>query len=496
MLFNTWLFVLFFLAVFLLYLALPRYRWQNYLLLGASYIFYGVWDWRFAALMFATTLVDWWCGLRIAASSRPRTRKAFLLLSLVSNLTALGFFKYYNFFLESLDGLLAPLGATPTGLHLHIVLPVGISFYTFQSISYTVDVYRGDCPTCHSLLDFTLFVSFFPQLVAGPIERARVLLEQVQRQRTFEEARFLSGLGLLFWGFWKKIVLADNLAALADPLFASSASLHASEAYLAVVAFAFQIYCDFSAYSDIARGLAKLLGFELMRNFAFPYFALNPSDFWRRWHISLSTWLRDYLYIPLGGSRGSTLLTYRNLCLTMLLGGLWHGASWNFVWWGAFHGAILCGHRLLTFRRAGPVMAPVRSYHRGHDCPRSPGFSRLWATGLMFQFTLFGWLLFRCNRRVPTATGSYDDSFTQIVEMLTSFRNGWGLDLAALQLLLSVALLAVPLLLLEWYEHRRGNEEVTFAWPRWMRVGVTAAMVFSWIFWGVADGEAFIYFQF
>ncbi len=477
--FNSWLFVLFFLGVYLVYLALPRYRWQNYLLLAASYTFYGAWDWRFAALMGLTSAVDWWCGLRIADSATPRGRRAFLAVSIVSNLVVLGFFKYYNFFLDSLDALLEPLGATAAGLHLHIVLPVGISFYTFQSISYTIDVYRDDCPVCRNPLDFLLFVSFFPQLVAGPIERARVLLEQIQQPRTFDEERFRRGLGLVLWGLWKKVVLADNLAAIADPLFATSATLPAAQAYLAVVAFAFQIYCDFSAYSDIARGLAKLLGFELMLNFHFPYFAVNPSDFWRRWHISLSTWLRDYLYIPLGGNRGGALRTYRNLALTMLLGGLWHGAAWNFVWWGAFHGALLCGHRLWTGGR--PIATAARD-----------SVARFWAVAVMFQFTLFGWLLFRCTRRVD----GRDDSFAQIIEMLTAFRNGWGLDLAAVRLALYLAVLAVPLLLLEWYESRRGHAEITFMWPRPLRVGVAAAMLFSWIVWGVSDGQAFIYFQF
>lgn len=480
MLFNSWQFVLFFAIVYILYVALPRYRWQNLLLLAASYVFYGAWDWRFAALMALTTCFDYTCGRLIASSTTPRRRKTFMIASICSNLTVLGVFKYYNFFLDSLDALLAPLGASTGGLHFNLVLPVGISFYTFQSIAYAVDVYRGDCPAARRFLDFALFISFFPQLVAGPIERPKNLLARIGSPRTFDEGRFLRGLVLVFWGLWKKVVLADNLSAIVDPLFAESASLRASEAYLAVLAFAFQIYCDFSAYSDIARGLAKLLGFELMRNFEYPYFAVHPSDFWRRWHISLSNWLRDYLYIPLGGNRGGTLRTYRNLFVTMLLGGLWHGASWNFVGWGAYHGALLCGHRLLS------------------DSKKLLGESRMrLASGLlMFQFTLLGWLLFRCTRRVHEGIGSRDDSGTQIVEMLTSFRNGWGLDGAALQLLGSVVLLATPLLLLEWYEYRRGNPEITFAWPRWLRIGVTAAMLFSWLFWGVNAGETFIYFQF
>jgi D-alanyl-lipoteichoic acid acyltransferase DltB (MBOAT superfamily) len=485
MVFNSWKFVLFFALVYFIYLLLRRhYRFQNVFLLGASYVFYGVWDWRFAALLALTTLIDYCCGLGMGRYTSPRLRRTFLLVSLTSNLTVLGFFKYYNFFLGSLDTLLGTCGLSVASLHLHIILPVGLSFYTFQAITYTVGVYRGELPPEKSFLDFALMVAFFPQLVAGPIERARVLLAQINRPRTLDEERFQTGCWLILWGLWKKIVLADNLAAVANQLFGRSDSLTAGEAYLAVLAFAFQIYCDFSAYSDIARGTARLMGFELMLNFNCPYFAVGPSDFWRRWHISLSTWLRDYLYVPLGGNRGGTLLTYRNLLLTMLIGGLWHGASWNFVWWGLYHGLLLCAWRLAGDR---PGVEESWSLAR-----------RVVAAIVFFQFTLFGWLLFRCNRTIPLpGGGSVDDSFAQIMEMLTSFQNGWALHAPALSMLGTVLLCAVPLLLIEGIEARRGRTTGEFVgWARPALVTLGTVLLFTWVVFGITDSPTFIYFQF
>lgn len=485
MVFNSWKFVLFFLVVYTAYLLLRRnHRSQNLLLLVVSYYFYAAWDWRFAGLMLFTTVVDWCCGLGLAATTTQGRRRLWVLLSLCSNLTILGFFKYYNFFLGSLDALLAGTGMTVQNLHLNVILPVGISFYTFQAISYTVDVYRKEMPAERSLINFALFVSFFPQLVAGPIERAKVLLEQINRPRSLDEARFQSGCWLILWGLWKKIVLADNLAALVNPLFAQSATLTASEAYLAVLAFAFQIFCDFSAYSDIARGTARLMGFELMLNFNSPYLAVSPSDFWRRWHISLSTWLRDYVYIPLGGNRLGSLLTYRNLLLTMILGGLWHGAAWNYVWWGMYHGVLLCLWRLAGDR---PGLEAAWSWPR-----------RVVTTALFFQFTLFGWLLFRCNRTLPLpGGGTRDDSFAQVMEMLTAWQNGWGFDLAAVRLLATILVCALPLLLVELVEARRTGGIGDFAgWRRPALIVTGSLMLASWVLFGVVNSPTFIYFQF
>ncbi len=484
MLFNSWQFAVFFVVVFGAYLCLSNYRHQNALLLGASYYFYAAWDWRFLVLLLSSTLLDYVCALRIDASENTRVRRAFLVASITGNLALLGFFKYCDFFLGSLEALLRQFGVSAVALHLDIVLPVGISFYTFQEMSYTIDVYRREIRATRSLLDFATFVAFFPHMVAGPIMRAGTLLRQLMGPRRITNELLGTGLWLIFWGLWKKALIADNLSAIADPIFAQSASVTSGMAYLGVLAFAFQIYCDFSAYSDIARGLARLMGIELMQNFDLPYFAVNPSDFWRRWHISLSQWLRDYLYVPLGGNRGSEAKTYRNLALTMLLGGLWHGAAWNFVWWGAYHGVLLIGHRLLR---------------NGRDASKTTGsvWSRLVSIVVMFQFTLFGWLLFRSTRKLTGADGRpVDDSYRQILEMLLSFRNGFGLNVEFLDVLMRIVAFCLPLLLIQVIQYRTGDQFAVLRLPRPALEAVMAALTLSWMLWGVQAGGAFIYFQF
>ena len=483
MVFNSWEFALFFPVVYLLYLLLPTRRLQNLLLLGASYYFYAAWDWRFLGLLLGSTILDYVCARAIDDATDERRRRMFLVASVIGNLTVLGFFKYYGFFVESMDDLLRPLGLSSGGLRLDIILPIGVSFYTFQEMSYTIDVYRREIRATRSLLDFAVFVAFFPHMVAGPIQRAANLLHQVARPRRLSRAAFVSGGWLILWGLWKKIVIADNLALIVDPIFAGSATVAALPAYLGVVAFAFQIYCDFSAYSDIARGVARLLGFELMLNFNLPYFATNPSDFWRRWHISLSNWLRDYLYIPLGGSRGGEAKTYRNLGLTMLLGGLWHGAAWNYVWWGAYQGALLIGHRLL----------------RGERPPAKPGTGGAgwWLSVIvMFHFTLLGWLIFRSTRRVWVDGVSRDDSWAQMAEMLSAFGNGLGLDSGSLELLARVAVLCLPLVIVQWIQYRLQDHLVVLRLPPLARAAVISILLLTWLIWGIQDGESFIYFQF
>ncbi|MCL4123644.1 UNVERIFIED_CONTAM: hypothetical protein GTU68_011358, partial [Idotea baltica] len=338
MLFNSFVFWIFFGVVFALYFRL-RHREQNLLLLIASYFFYGCWDWRFLGLISLSTFIDYFIGKAVGESESQKTKKWLVGLSMVSNLSILGFFKYYGFFATELEQLLTSIGAPIMMPTFYVILPVGISFYTFQTMSYTIDVYRGDCEACDSFLDFAVYVSFFPQLVAGPIERAKHFLPQVIAPRTITADHFKQGLLLIAVGMFRKVVIADNMAPIANAIFASNVDdLSGAEILLGVYAFAFQIYGDFSGYSAIARGIAKWMGFDLMVNFRMPYFATTPSDFWQRWHISLSQWLRDYVYIPLGGNRFGTLMTYRNLLLTMLIGGLWHGANWTFIIWGAFHG--------------------------------------------------------------------------------------------------------------------------------------------------------------
>lgn len=484
MAFNSWEFIIFFLAVYAIYLILPRYRWQNLLLLAASYYFYAAWDWRFSFLILGTTVVNFITGSIIGSSTSHRTRKFSLIFTIIVNLSILGFFKYYGFFLESLDSFVSPLGLSAENLRLDIVLPVGISFYTFQVMSYTIDIYRGELKPTRNFFDFALFVAFFPQLVAGPIERARRLLPQISSKRTIDPTQVGEGCWLIFWGLYKKIVIADNMALLVDRIFTNSASATCFIGYLGMLAFAIQIYCDFSGYSDIARGCAKTLGFELMRNFDLPYFSKDPREFWRRWHISLSTWLRDYLYISLGGNRKGRNRTYLNLFLTMVLGGLWHGAAWNFIWWGIFHGSILVGHRLWTSNKLATDI-------------RSGLWTNFAKTFSMFQFTLFGWLLFRSNRRVIEGGWSRDDSFNQIVEFLTSYRNGLGFDTTSMDLLFKIAMLTMPLAIIQWFQFRHNNDYIMLEWHSVQaKATLFAALVFTWLIWGVQSGDSFIYFQF
>ncbi len=400
MLFNTQPFAVFFLTVFVGYWLLRRTSTARVLwLLAASYFFYGWWDWRFLGLIVFSTGLDYTIGLKLdrsrhagdsSAGGSPdssaggtagppdRGRKRLLILSLVGNLGVLGFFKYWDFFAAELATGLAAFGIEAQPMLLHLILPVGISFYTFQTLSYTLDVYHGHMPAERSLARFALFVAFFPQLVAGPIVRASHFLPQIPKTPRLDGPGFERALALIFWGLVKKVVIADYLGAtLVDPFWDQPDDFGGSLSLLAVYGYAFQIYGDFSGYSDIAIGSAALLGFDLGENFHAPYRSCHPREFWGRWHISLSSWLRDYLYISLGGNRGGMSKMYRNLMLTMLLGGLWHGASWMFVAWGLFHGLLLVADRMLGLRI--PETATGRWFARA----------------VMFQFTCLGWILFR-----------------------------------------------------------------------------------------------------
>ena len=342
MLFNSDTFLWFLLAFALLYFVTRQnLSRRNWLILVASYYFYGCWDWRFLFLLLGSSLIDFYVGLAIRKNAEAKIQKRLVTLSLGANLGALGIFKYFDFFSESLQTILTTLGmevSTPT---LEVILPVGISFYTFQSLSYTLDIYRKKLEPTNNLTAFLAYIAFFPQLVAGPIERASNLLPQFLTTRKVTQQSMEMGIWLIIWGLFKKVVLADNFGALSDMVYEDQGA-EGAIVYFGTIAFGFQIYCDFSGYSDVARGLAYMMGFNLMVNFNLPYFATSPSDFWRRWHISLSTWFRDYLYIPLGGNRGGSSAMMRNLLITMLLAGLWHGAGWNFVLWGLWHGMMLC----------------------------------------------------------------------------------------------------------------------------------------------------------
>lgn len=475
MLFNSFEFLIFLPLVLLGYYMLPH-RAQNAFLVLASCFFYASWDWRFLFPLLFSTTIDYYCARKMeesVAQGEPQQHRLWLLrLSLITNLGLLGFFKYFNFFSESLQALLRSLGIEIPLQTLNVILPVGISFYTFQALSYTIDVYRGQIHATRSFWDFFLAVLFFPHLVAGPIQRAANLLSQVMQPRRTTALQFTDGLHLIAWGFFKKVVIADRLAPIVDAYFHAQ-SVSGGEAAVAIFAFAIQIYCDFSGYTDIARGAAKLMGFEFMLNFNLPYFATNPSDFWQRWHISLSSWLRDYLYVPLGGNRGSNLRTYRNLMLTMILGGLWHGAAWNFVLWGVYHGALLTGHRLLSPWL--PKHAP------GDASPRVKAW-HVFSILLMFVFTCYGWLLFRA-----TSMGQIAQMSMALLSPLEQFPTDTALTVAALTL---------PLFTVQMIQYVSGRLDIhRLPLPAPVLACVYGALLYCVAFLG-AQPQAFVYFQF
>ncbi|NAS30175.1 MBOAT family protein [Flavobacteriaceae bacterium R38] len=344
MIFNSIVFLIFFVIVFILYWAIPnqKIKTQNILLLIASYVFYGWWDWRFLSLILFSTIVDYFLGIFIEKNKdNDRKAKLFLIFSLTTNLGLLGVFKYFNFFIDSWVDLWLLFGYEMSYSNLKIILPVGISFYTFQTMSYSIDIYRKQLKPTKNFIAFATFVSLFPQLVAGPIERASNLIPQILNKRTWGYEKFKNGFFQILIGFFRKVVVADSIGAFIDGTYNNPEIHNSTTIAVAVLLYSFQIYFDFSGYSDIAIGTAKLLGFDFKRNFNLPYFSSSITEFWRRWHISLSSWLKDYLYIPLGGNQHGIVKQYRNLILTMLLGGLWHGSSWNFVIWGLIHGILL-----------------------------------------------------------------------------------------------------------------------------------------------------------
>ena len=391
MIFSSVEFLLFFAVVLLVYWCVlglvpepRRNTLRHRFLLVASAYFYMSWNAKLVLLVYFSILVDYFCGLQIESSASPGRRRLFLVVSIVSNLGMLMVFKYTNFFLDNVNHV-AGLFGRPTAYHVNLLLPVGISFHTFQSISYTTSVYRGQFKAIRNFADVALYVSFFPQLVAGPIVRAHEFVPQMERPARFRDVNVRRAANLFLLGLIKKVVISDRIAVVSDAMFASPAAYDGAGAWIGVVAYAIQIYCDFSGYTDMALGSACLLGYELPVNFNMPYLAHNIADFWRRWHISLSTWLRDYLYVPLGGNRGGRLLTYRNLMLTMLLGGLWHGASWTFMAWGGLHGLALIAHKELRRRFPEPLA-------RSQTARTATG---ILAAATTFAFVCFTWVFFR-----------------------------------------------------------------------------------------------------
>lgn len=464
MTFNSAEYGVFLLVVLAVYWQLPR-RPQNLLLIGASYLFYGWWDPRFLVLLAASTLIDFGVGLRMAASSSDTARRRWLAGALTANLGILGFFKYWGFFTDSAVEVVDRLGLHWTAPALHVVLPVGISFYTFQSMSYAIDVYRRRVEPCRSLLDYATFVSFFPQLVAGPIERAGHMLPQYERTRrrpALDEVG--AALSLILVGLFRKVVIADTMAPIVAAGYAPGAS--GGAALLAFYAFALQIYGDFAGYSAIARGSARLLGVELMINFDAPYLSASPTEFWRRWHISLSSWLRDYLYVPLGGNRRGPRRQHVNLMIVMLVGGLWHGASWTFVVWGAIHGGLLVAHRAWSGRRPDPV---ARTWP--------------WRVLLTFHAVCVAWIFFRAR------------SFGEAGDVIQAIASGPATGLVAtsvqLVVLAGLATLALDLLV------ARGRDEARLATWTPVRQGLAAgALLVGLVVFAGATPVPFIYFQF
>ena len=389
MLFNSIDFAIFLPVVFILYWFVfqKNLNYQNLLIAVSSYVFYGWWDWRFLFLIFFSTIVDYGIGRLMLTADDGRRRKFLLWASILVNLGFLGFFKYYNFFLDNFREAFTFFGQELDVRALSIVLPVGISFYTFQTLSYSIDVYRRNLAPTKDFVAFTAFVSFFPQLVAGPIERATHLLPQFYKKRNFDYELAVNGMRQILWGLFKKMVVADNCAVFANDIFNNSESYNGSTLFLGGVFFAFQIYGDFSGYSDIAIGTSRLFGFDLMKNFAFPYFSRDMAEFWRRWHISLSTWFRDYLYIPLGGSRGGTWMKIRNTFIIFIVSGFWHGANWTFIIWGALN-AIYFLPLLLSNRNRSHlgVVAAQQVF---------PSFREFGAMLLTFLLTVLAWIFFR-----------------------------------------------------------------------------------------------------
>jgi alginate O-acetyltransferase complex protein AlgI len=482
MVFNSLIFLLFLALVLALYYPL-KHRSQNVMLLVASYFFYGWWDYRFLSLLIFTSLFDYGCALMIEAERRPARRKLFLASSIFVNMGVLGVFKYYNFFGSTLQAALEPIGVHLDFPTLHLILPIGLSFYTFLSMSYTIDVYRREMPATRRPFDFMLYVAYFPHLVAGPIVRASYLLPQVQRPRTIKAAEVENGIWLILMGYIKKVVIADRLGQFVDWSFAQpGAPFDNLNSWVVIYAFAFQIYGDFAGYSDIARGLAKLMGFELVVNFRAPYLVSNPAAFWRHWHISLSTWLRDYLYISLGGNRHGRWKTYRNLMLTMLLGGLWHGAGLAFLLWGLFHGLLLAIHRLWSEFRGLPA--------HGADPYRGGWLGRLKMyilAALFFQITCLGWLLFRAGGvRHGVSQWAVVGSYLHAMFHLE------GTHLL-LKFFVPVAMLGALGLFFQW-RNERMNEFAQWSGSN-KAFALTTALALITVM-GVFQGAQFIYFQF
>jgi alginate O-acetyltransferase complex protein AlgI len=478
MLFNSISFLIFLPVVFLLYWFIfnKSLKWQNILVLTASYVFYGWWSWKFLLLLMFSTGLDYLYGFGVASENKTKS-KIFLWLGIINNLGFLAIFKYYNFFAEQFQQTANLVGFHFNPVFLDVALPVGISFYTFHGMSYVFDIYRKQRAPVTNFVDYAVFVSFFPLLVAGPIERANHLLPQVQSKRTFKYTQAIEGCRLILWGMFKKVVIADSLAVIADNVFENYAQYNALSLIVGAIAFSFQIYCDFSGYSDIAMGTAKLFGFELLSNFKFPYFSRNIGEFWRRWHISLSSWFKDYLYIPLGGSREGKLKAVRNTFIIFLVSGFWHGASWNYVAWGFIHACGFLPLLLLNRNRqhVDNVVAEKRSLPTGRELVQMLG---------TFCFVTFAWVFFR--------SPSLKSGWAYITHIVTDTLANPGNYLTVPKGLSSLVFI-VPFLVMDW-SFRRNERNLDIKSP-FLRIAFYLILGLL-IFFYFGKRSSFIYFQF
>jgi D-alanyl-lipoteichoic acid acyltransferase DltB (MBOAT superfamily) len=481
MLFNSLDFAIFLPIVFVLYWFVTNrsLKLQNVLLVVSSYVFYGWWDWRFLSLIFFSTLVDYSVGRALANEDLKIKRRLLLWTSISVNIGCLGFFKYYNFFLDNFVSAFSFFGQEINANSLHIILPVGISFYTFQTLSYTIDVYNRKLKPTKDVIAFSAFVSFFPQLVAGPIERATNLLPQFYKSRKFQYSEAMDGLRQILWGLFKKVVIADNCAKYANYIFDNSADLNGSTLVLGAVFFTFQIYGDFSGYSDIAIGISRLFGFNLKQNFAFPYFSRDIAEFWRRWHISLSTWFRDYLYIPLGGSRGTLSKTVRNVFVIFIVSGFWHGANWTFIVWGALN-ALYFLPILLTKNNRNHI----NTIAEGKIIPSFKEFSLMMIT---FALTVFAWIFFRAEN-IEHAFNYASGIFSSSLFSIPYFENG--------SLALPTLLLIVFFVIVEWFGREKQYAiESLFMNQKFLKWSFYY-LILILIFVFAGSSQEFIYFQF
>ena len=449
---------------------------QNSFLLLSSYFFYACWDWRFLFLLLFSTLLDFFIGLKLNNQNSENKRKFWFWLSIITNLGFLGFFKYYNFFVESFATMLLKLGFQANLWTLKIILPVGISFYTFHGLSYVIDVYKRRIEPERNFIDYGVFVSFFPLLVAGPIERATHLLPQIKRQRLFDYQNAVDGLRQILWGLFKKIVVADSCAKYANLIFNNSNDYSGSTLVIGAIFFSFQIYGDFSGYSDIALGTARLLGIDLLKNFSYPYFSRDIAEFWRRWHISLSSWFRDYVYIPLGGSHGSKIKQVRNVFVIFLLSGFWHGANWTFIAWGFLHALYFIPLMLSNRNRKN-----VEIIAANKDLPSIKEFLNM---VFMFALVAFAWIFFRAN--------DLQHAFSIVSEIFSA-----SIFSTPEYLPKKVFVFLFLLLGIEWVSRKSDHALSSFAlnWPKFLRLVFYYSIVFL-IFYCAGEGQEFIYFQF